>query len=193
MPGDPWLERWLPLAAGRAGAMPVLELGCGGGRDTATLLRAGLRVVAIDLSPKLISVARQRCPGAAFHCRDLRAPFPVREAGVIVASLSLHYFPWDETVALAARVRDTLRPGGVFLCRLNSTNDHHYGASSHTRIEDNFYLVDGEPKRFFDEGAVIRLFGAGWRIHSIGEFTVERYEHPKALWEIVAEKTTDEP
>jgi SAM-dependent methyltransferase len=187
MRGDPWLGRWLPLIAERAGADPVLELGCGAGRDTATLIDAGLSVVALDISPALVAEARLRCPGAELHCQDLIAPFPVRRAGAIVASLSLHYFGWDETAALAARIRDTLRPGGVLVCRLNSTKDHHYGASGHTRIKDDFYLVEGEPKRFFDERAVRRLFGKGWTILSLGEFTVDRYEHPKVLWEVVLE------
>jgi len=42
--GDPWLARWLPLLAERAGGRPVLELGCGGGRDTATLAEACRRI-----------------------------------------------------------------------------------------------------------------------------------------------------
>lgn len=187
MRGDPWLGRWLQLIAERAGADPVLELGCGSGRDTATLIGAGVRVVALDLSERLISEARVRCPGAEFHCQDILAPFPVTRAGAILASLSIHYFDWDTTEALAARIRKTLRPGGVLVCRLNSTNDHHYGASGHERIEDGYYLVDGEPKRFFDERAIRRLFGNGWTILGLAEFTVERYEHPKSLWEVVLE------
>jgi hypothetical protein len=35
---DPWLQPWLALVRERAGNAPVLELGCGSGRDTATLV-----------------------------------------------------------------------------------------------------------------------------------------------------------
>jgi SAM-dependent methyltransferase len=187
MRGDPWLGRWLPLLAERAAADPVLELGCGAGRDTATLVAAGLHVVALDHSERLIAEARVRCPQAEYHCRDILAPFPVTQSGAILASLSMHYFAWDETVALAARIHATLRQGGVLVCRLNSTNDHHFGASGHQRIEDDFFRVDGEPKRFFDEKSVRGLFAEGWTILSLGEFTVDRYEHPKVLWEVVLE------
>ena len=185
---DPWLARWLPLVAERAMGLPVLELGCGGGRDSAVLAAAGHRVVGVDLSAEAVERARQRVPSAEFHCQDIRAPFPVERAGVVVASLSLHYFPWPETETLVERIGRLLDPAGVLLCRLNSTNDHHFGASGHPRIEDDYYLVDGEPKRFFGRAAVDRLFSSGWRMLSAEERTIDRYDLPKAAWEVVLEK-----
>lgn len=185
---DPWLKRWLLLVAARTSSQPVLELGCGGGRDTATLIEAGHRVVAVELSAEAVVRARERVPSAEFHCQDIRAPFPAERAGVIVASLSLHYFPWLETEALAMRIRETLVPAGVLLCRLNSTNDHHFGASGHPPIAENYYLVDGAPKRFFDRASVDRLFASGWSTLGIEERMIDRYGHPKAVWEVVLER-----
>jgi SAM-dependent methyltransferase len=193
---DPWLARWIPLLAERAGTGPVLELGCGTGPDSAVLAGAGLHVVGIELSSESVAAARARVPhGAEFHCRDFRAPFPLpggEEDGsvdAVVASLSLHYFAWDETLALARRIHHVLRPGGVLLCRLNSVNDFHHGASGPPPDgEDSFYLVDGVPKRFFDRAAVERLFADGWRMLHLDEFTVHRYEQPKVLWEAVLER-----
>lgn len=143
---DPWLERWLPLVVARADGDALLELGCGSGRDTRTLARAGLRVVGIDLSADAIEEARVRVPTAQFHCQDIRTPFPLPAGtlGVVVASLSLHYFDWPETMALVERIRQQLRPGGLLLCRLNSTRDFHHGARREVEAgADNFYLVDG--------------------------------------------------
>jgi len=185
---DPWLARWLKLIGERAGRLPVLELGCGGGRDTEVLAAAGHRVIAVDLSPESVAKARTRVPQAEVHCQDIRAPLPADAAGVVVASLSLHYFSWPETEALVGRIRRVLSPAGVLLCRLNSTNDHHFGASGHPRIDENFYLVDGAPKRFFDRAAVDRLFSSGWRMLSAEERTIDRYDLPKAAWEVVLEK-----
>jgi SAM-dependent methyltransferase len=184
---DPWLDRWLPLAAGRSAGRIVLEVGCGAGRDTSTLAAAGLDVVAIDASQPAIAKARRRVPGARFHCQDLRAPFPAgtAECGAVVASLSLHYFPWAQTRAIVRRIRAALAPGGVLLCRLNSTNDDHYGASGHPRISPYYYRVNGEPKRFFDRAAVLRLFDAGWQFLSLEEQVISRYEKPKVVWEAV--------
>lgn len=187
---DPWLDRWLPLAVSRCGEAPVLELGCGSGADTVTLSKAGLDVIAIELDEAAARRAQAAAPSARVFARDLREPWPAARAGygLVVASLSLHYFPWPETEALAARVREALRPGGLFLCRLNSTEDHHFGASGHPRLDDHYYLVDGSPKRFFDEPAVERLFGAGWRTLSREHHVTGKYGDPKALWEVVLER-----
>ncbi len=187
---DPWLQNWLQLLHDRAGAAPILELGCGIGKDTAILIEAGFRVVAVDLSPRAVERARDAAPQAEFHIRDLRAPFPVTagEVGVIIASLSLHYFAWVETLALVERIRTTLRPWGALLCRLNSTNDHNYGAIGYPRIEDNYYLVQGEAKRFFDQTSIDAVFATGWRRLSVAERVIERYSQPKVVWEVIVER-----
>ena len=187
---DPWLQRWLHLLRERVGIAPVLELGCGSGKDTAILVEAGFRVVAVDRSPSAIESARAAAPRADFHTSDFRTSFPATtsEAGVIIASLSLHYFAWVETVTLVERIRTTLRPHGALLCRLNSTNDHNYGASGHLRIEANYYLVEGEPKRFFDRTSIEALFAVGWRMLSLEERVIDRYAKPKVVWEVIVER-----
>jgi hypothetical protein len=110
------------------------------------------------------------------------------ELGVIVASLSIHYFSWAETQALVGRIRSALRPGGVFLCRLNSDQDHNFGASGHPEIEPNFFMVQGAPKRFFNEAAITSLFAEGWNTLSLEHFVTKKYVRSKALWEVVLER-----
>jgi SAM-dependent methyltransferase len=203
---DPWLKRWLPLLAARTQGMPVLEIGCGHGDDTAALVGAGLPVIAFDLSAVSVRIAKARVPSALIERRDIRAPFPpaAQELGVVVASLSLHYFPWDETVDIVRRIHAVLRPGGVLLCRLNSTEDRNFGAAEqlqaapqdsskgqpqrHPQIEPNYFLVNGEPKRFFDETSARSLFSQGWNVLSAEHFTTRKYIKPKALWEVVVER-----
>jgi SAM-dependent methyltransferase len=186
MPTDDWLDPWLPELTARAGGLPVLEIGCGSGDDTETLAAAGLRVVAFDLSPGAVAAAQARVPGARITCQDVRDPFPLGPgaAGAVVASLSLHYFAWGETLALARRIHAVLRPGGLLLCRLNSTEDTHFGAHGHRAIEDNFFDVNGEPKRFFDAAAIDRLFATGWRRLSTRHAVSGKYGLPKSLWEV---------
>jgi len=55
---DPWLDRWLPLVVERVAGTPVLELGCGGGEDSETLVSSGLGLVALDLSERAVAAAR---------------------------------------------------------------------------------------------------------------------------------------
>lgn len=184
---DRWLERWLPLLGRHAADRPVLELGCGTGRDTALLLRAGLRVVALDRSLASLAVARVAARGARFVRRDLREPWPQADGGygAVIASLSLHYFDWATTERLVARVQAALGARGVFVCRLNSTRDEHFGAHGHPLIERNYYNVNGTPKRFFDRADIDRLFARDWRIVSVQESSIARYHAPKAAWELV--------
>jgi SAM-dependent methyltransferase len=186
--GDRWLEPWLDAVRRRTGTMAVLELGCGSGRDTATLASAGIRVVGLDASMDAIERARIAVPGAEFHVGDMCDPFPVAQARVVIASLSLHYFGWADTVDIVERIREVLNGEGLLVCRLNSTRDHHYGANGHPRIEENYYLVKGRPKRFFDQSDVVRLF-AGWRTLLLDERTIDRYDRPKVVWEVAVETT----
>jgi SAM-dependent methyltransferase len=188
MAADPWLEPWLPALRLQAARGPVLELGCGTGRDTRTLIGAGFAVTAIDLSRRSLAVARLGAPRATFHRQDLRSPFPGGPAsyGAVVASLVLHYFPWSETLQLVDRIRAALVPDGLLLCRLNSTNDVHFGAQGHSRIEENYYSVNGVPKRFFSKETALALFQSGWVVVHIEERVVHRYAQPKWVWEVVA-------
>ncbi|KEZ03382.1 methyltransferase [Burkholderia sp. MSh2] len=187
---DPWLDRWLPLINARAADRPVLEIGCGYGDDTATLASAGLHVIGFDLSLAAVAATKIRVPSAKIARRDIRDPLPddATDVGVALASLSLHYFSWDETVSIVDRVRSAIRPGGVLLCRLNSTLDSNFGAEGHEEIEPGYFLVDGQPKRFFDENAVRRLFADGWNTLALEHVMTDKYRQPKAAWEIVLER-----
>lgn len=60
LPGD--LEFYLGLA--RQARPPVLELGCGTGRLTIPIARAGVSIVGLDCDPDLLDVARCRSEGA---------------------------------------------------------------------------------------------------------------------------------
>ncbi len=91
---DAWLERWRPLFEANRNA-PILDLGCGAGDDARSLTRWGLEVVAADFSEKALRATRRRAPRAETKNVDLTRglSFPNDHFAVIIASLSLHYFP----------------------------------------------------------------------------------------------------
>jgi SAM-dependent methyltransferase len=189
MKTDHWLDTWLELIKQRtANAREhVLELGCGSGRDTLELLNAGCSVIASDLSTENLSLTQLAAPRAdkvqLDHSQPL--PFASHSIDVIIASLSLHYFPWTVTLQIASELHRCLKANGILLARFNSTNDHHYGASSELEIEPNFYHVRASTKRFFDEPAV-RTMLQGWDIQFLKENVIHRYEKPKSVWEVMA-------
>ena len=186
---DAWLGRWWGLLEAHRGS-PVLDLGCGAGHDARSLSRRGYDVVAVDFSDEALKLTRRRAPEAETRRVDLTRPLPFPDArfGVVVASLSLHYFPWQKTVEILEDVRRCLVPGGLLLARLNSTNDAYYAAARKQEIEENLYLVDGSPKRLFDRQSVDALFARGWDPTSVEERTLGCYGGEKTLWEIVVRK-----
>lgn len=189
---DPWLEPF--LGEMRAAGKTALELGCGIGEDAAELSAQGFQVFGFDVLRKPIRRAVEIAPDARFFIADLQSPLPVRSAviAVAVASLSIHYFSWRETLALLSEVRRVLRPGGLFIFRVNATDDVNFGAMQGEEIEPNYYHVppDGRNnrpfKRFFDEPSLHALLTPGWRITALAHRTISRYDTPKQVWECCA-------
>ncbi len=189
---DPWLDPfWGSMwAAGDR----ALELGCGPGEDAAALTARGFRVAGFDVSRTPIRRAVENAPAAHFFVADLRTPLPVQcgAVDVVVASLSIHYFALRETRGIVDEVRRVLRPGGVFVFRVNATDDVYFGASQGEEIEPHYYRVppDGRNnrpyKRFFDEPSLHTLLTPGWRIAHLAHRTISRYDTPKQVWECLA-------
>jgi SAM-dependent methyltransferase len=185
------MQRWLPGMRDAAQGAPLLELGCDTGGDTAWLLEQGFEVLGTDIARQSLLRCAQAAPGARLLQHDLRQPFPFRDGsfGVAVASLCLHYFDWRTTVAVVAEVHRVLRPGGLLLCRLNSTNDVQHGAMQGVEVEPHYFRQDAHYagfKRFFDAHDLDRLFTReAWVELSRAELAVARYAQPKVAWELV--------
>lgn len=85
----------------------ILDAGCGTGAFAAEAARRGARVVAIDLSPSLIELARQRIPqelGAGtieFRVGDMLEPALGRFDHVVAMDSLIHYVPGDAVRAVA--------------------------------------------------------------------------------------------
>jgi SAM-dependent methyltransferase len=188
-PEDRWLERWQTVLE-TSRDVPILELGCGGGQDARYLTELGFSVIATDLSDDALELTRRRAPDANLQKVDLTRglPFPDSAFRVIVASLSLHYFPWPQTVEIVDDVRRCLKPGGHLLARFNSTRDPHYYVAEKHEVEDNFYLVGGMPKRLFDTKCVDALFEESWEMMEAEERVTRRFGEEKMVWEVAAGK-----
>jgi len=189
---DKWLNRWLPLIKKKCAEKSLLEIGCGWGWDTKLLVDAGVSVIGIDMSEEYLDQAKALVPEATFLHQDMQQKFPgENKYNVIVASLSMHYMTWENTVKMISRVKDSLTGDGLFLCRVNSVNDINYGAVGNPEVDRHYYLVDGKLKRFFDKNDVKELFDSGWNILSLEEHTIDRFEKPKVVWEVISEKNQD--
>ena len=98
----------------------VVDLGCGSGQWARELLRAGYRVLGIDISDDIVELARQKAPGAEFRVGSLfEADIPLCDAVTAVSEVLNYLFdPAYERLGLDrvfGRVYEALRPGGVFV------------------------------------------------------------------------------
>jgi len=101
-----------------AGPNRLLEVGCGWGELAEWIGRAtGAEVVAVDLSPRMVELARERGVDARLgDVQDLE--FDDGEFDVVVAAWMLYHVPdLDRGLAEIARV---VRPGGTFVAATNS-------------------------------------------------------------------------
>jgi SAM-dependent methyltransferase len=92
---------------------PVADLGCGPGRVTAHLTDLGVSAHGVDLSPKMIELARQAHPGLSFTVGSMTAlPVPDNALGGILAYYSTHHTPPELLPVVFAEFERTLAPGG---------------------------------------------------------------------------------
>jgi SAM-dependent methyltransferase len=122
---DNWADQMVSHLAGPAGRL-LLDVGCGYGSYHPTLVRAGFRIVAFDLSAGLIREARQRAVEGRLPVTYIRAdtqaiPLAERSCDAVTASHVLFHVP---DVALAIReIRRVVRPGGQIYLTANAS-DH---------------------------------------------------------------------
>jgi SAM-dependent methyltransferase len=98
----------------------VLDLGCGSGENLAPLLARGAHVIAIDLSPELIELAKQRValsgyePPTFMVGSALETPLPDACIDVVLCASLLHHL--DITRAMG-EIQRVLKPGGSVIVK----------------------------------------------------------------------------
>ncbi|MGW1028579.1 class I SAM-dependent methyltransferase [Streptomyces sp. NPDC002577] len=105
---------------------PVADVGCGPGLVTAHLAELGLSVSGIDLSPKMIELARQAHPGLSFEVGSITALEIADDTlGGILAYYSVHHTPPELLPLVFAEFHRTLAPGGCLML-VGHAGDHEH-------------------------------------------------------------------
>lgn len=102
--------------AWRTDGKRALDVGCGsGGRMIRRLLAAGYEVTGIDVSPKMIALARANHPEAEFHLGDFMEWEGGRGFDLIVAWDSLFHLPAASQASAIGKLSRCLGDGGILL------------------------------------------------------------------------------
>jgi ubiquinone/menaquinone biosynthesis C-methylase UbiE len=106
-----FLLRHIPSSGSEA-----LEIGCGTGVFSRLLAKRFHRVHALDLSPRMIEVAKER--SLRFHNIDFQLAdamtyeFPVEQFDCVASIATLHHLPFEQ---ILYRMKRTLKAGGTLL------------------------------------------------------------------------------
>jgi ubiquinone/menaquinone biosynthesis C-methylase UbiE len=108
-----WTRRVKMLSNHLRTGMSVLELGCGTGYFTRELARSGADIVAVDVSPELLEIAKVDRPAANVRYEIQNAyesSYPDAMFDSVVGSSVLHHLEIEEALREIYRV---LKPGGT--------------------------------------------------------------------------------
>ncbi len=108
----PW---WDAFLAELQDGYLILDLGCGSGIPTRYLASKGMRVIGIDISPEMISLAKKQVPGVPFICADMETQWPKDTFDGICVFFSLLHLPKEKAVRLLLKIYHWLKPGGMFV------------------------------------------------------------------------------
>ena len=94
----------------------ALEIGCGTGAFSRLLARRSERVLALDLSPRMIQIARERSehyPNIDYRIADATTwEFPGAQFDCVVSIATLHHLPIEE---MLSKMKDTLNVNGTLI------------------------------------------------------------------------------
>jgi 2-polyprenyl-3-methyl-5-hydroxy-6-metoxy-1,4-benzoquinol methylase len=144
--GDPLgiLPRLLDLLGDITG-LAALDAGCGEGYLARALAARGARVTGLDISPRLVAIARQRDREGRIEYRaaDLCAPLPELERRFDAIASYLVLNDVHDHHGFAATLAAALKPGGRLVLALN--NPYSYVVRKH--VPDYFASGAAYPYR----------------------------------------------
>ena len=147
------------------GAVSLLELGAGAGKDSLFFQEQGLEVVSTDLSPEMVKRCREKgLEAKVMNYRNLA--FPSESFDAIYAFNSLLHTPKKDLPEVLTGICKVLNPKGLFFMGV-------WGGESFEGIleEDSF-----EPKRFFsfwEDRALLELVMAQFELTYFRKVIVE--------------------
>jgi ubiquinone/menaquinone biosynthesis C-methylase UbiE len=151
----------------------VLELGCGDGLPTTRQLAERFSVTGVDLSSKLLSLARRNVPAGKFiHADMTELEFESESFDAVAAFYSLIHVPRNELPSLLISVEKWLRPGGLFVATMGTVSEEigfeddwlgvpmcwsSYDAETNSRLveESGLHIISAQEETANEDGKLV--------------------------------------
>ncbi len=129
----------------------VLDLGCGSGIYSEILKSRGAIVSGIDISKKMIDIAKSQVDGIDFKVGSVyKLPYRSNYFDIVLAALVIHYF--DDLEAAFREIRRVLKKGGYFVF---STDNPVVLATRRVKGKPREYRVFNN---YFKEGKIYKYW-----------------------------------
>lgn len=159
----PWIMQRIEEHAAELKGKRLLEVGCGMGYDSLEFIRRGVRVTAVDLSPKAVEFTKRHYEVVGAEAEEVRVgnalalPFTDESFDAVWSNGVLH--ATGDTPKAIAEVRRVLKPGGRAII------SHFYRKPSwmylvHRLGRENIEFKDEDPpvNEFYTERQIEEMF-----------------------------------
>ncbi len=186
---DNWMNKYEDVILNLKGK-DAIDLGCGLGQDANWLRKHNFNVVSCDISSLALQKLKELYPDANTMKFDVSKglPFKDNEMDLINANLSLHYFMMDKTIEIFDDIYRVLKPGGLFIGRMNS-DKNNYVNDNCENLEENFYYdkVTKRHRRLFNKKQ-FDILTKKWNVVVLNEDETVRLGNKKYTWEFILRK-----
>ena len=137
----------------------ILDVGCAAGRDSIFFTQHGHVTTGIDMSEKLLEIARQKAPGLTFINKDIRGKsFPDSFFDAIWASAVLLHLKRKEVLPVLKNFYLLLQPGGIVYVSVKQgkgSADVAEELSNNVKRHFTYFMPDELSKVFMQAGFTV--------------------------------------
>jgi len=153
----------------------ILDLGCGPGRDAEFFTKTGHTVVGVDISPRMIALARESVPAAQFIVSDIEnLNLESESVDAIWASASLLHVSKQTMPSVLINLNKMMKPGGVFYISMKQ------GAGEEIKADERYGGVEKFWNYVSEDELVDLLINHGFEIleQDVHEKSTSYQTHP---------------
>jgi len=124
----------------------ILDLGCGNGRLIELIKGKQIDYTGLDISKKVISLAKKRYPNNHFRIGNLyNLPFANKSFDKVFAIASIHHIPSNKLrTKILEEIRRVVKPEGLIIISVWNLNKRKYLKQIKKSQKEHSYLEEGD-------------------------------------------------